>query len=118
MFTSKLFAASLVLQAALHPQFEKPPPQLPTYQQNIRALDAAIYRTTHCVAAAVAESRSTAPLTDKIVEAFQLCYSIAKNIPQAYDALFGDGGEEFFMGKFLDDLPAEVVRFLRAAGHK
>jgi hypothetical protein len=48
-------------------------------------------------------------VNDLIVESMPSCVEPVRSMIDAYDRLFGEGaGESFFMGPYLDTLPAAV----------
>ena len=52
-------------------------------------------------------------VNDLIVESMPSCVEPVRSMIDAYDRLFGDGaGESFFMGPYLDALPAAVHKLV------
>jgi hypothetical protein len=88
--------------------------------QQKRAVVAPLISTaTECIARTV----STDPRFPKVANAFEVNDLIVESMPScvepvrrmidAYDRLFGDGaGESFFMGPYLDALPAAVHKLV------
>jgi hypothetical protein len=84
-------------------------------QQKTAAVQALIRSATECIARTVAANpqfRSQAPnadLGDLIVASVPSCLTPVRAMIDGYDRYFGDGsGEAFFMGPYLDALPAAV----------
>jgi hypothetical protein len=75
-------------------------------------LDPLIHTATECVARAVSRDPrlGKAQVTDLIVESFKNCTAPVREMIDAHDRFYGPGsGEQFFMGPYLDALPASVV---------
>jgi hypothetical protein len=74
---------------------------------------------TECIARTVsADPRfpkivNAVEVNDLIVESMPSCVQAVRRMIDAYDRLFGDGaGESFFMGPYLDALPAAVHKLV------
>jgi hypothetical protein len=74
-----------------------------------------ISSATECIARTVSsdprfpKSASAIEVNDLIVESMPSCVEAVRSMIDAYDRLFGEGaGENFFMGPYLDALPAAV----------
>jgi hypothetical protein len=51
-----------------------------------------------------------AEFNNLIVESVPTCVDVLRSMIDAYDRLYGDGaGETFFLGPYLDSLPAAVT---------
>jgi hypothetical protein len=78
------------------------------------ALHPLINSATECIARTVSAdprfaTASSSALNELIVDSVPSCLAPLRAMIDAYDGLFGDGaGEEFFMGRYLDGLPAAV----------
>jgi len=71
---------------------------------------------TECIARAVVTDvrfrSGDVALSDLIVESMPACLGPVRAMIDAYDRYFGDGtGEAFFMGPYLDVLPAAVNKW-------
>lgn len=114
MLVAKLLAASIIVQAALHPTTSLEP----TAHEKITAFHKAVHTTTSCVANVLnKDSRFEIELTDRIVLALIACQKSARALIDAYDVVYGSGGEQFFMTKYLDSLGIMIPKLLRAVGH-
>ena len=92
---------------------------MPAWQKNA-ALGPLVASATECIADTVAvDSRfrkiaGAAELNDLIVDSMAACVVRVRAMIDGYDRLFGEGtGETFFMGPYLDGLPAAVSGRLR-----
>jgi hypothetical protein len=82
-----------------------------TAQEKRAVIRPLVETTTECVARAVAADprRGKLRLTDLIVESFKSCGEPVRALIDAHDRYYGSGtGQEFFMGPYLDALPAAV----------
>jgi hypothetical protein len=78
-------------------------------------LDPLIHTATECVAQSVSRDPrlGKSQVTDLIVDSFKNCTTPVREMIDAHDRYFGPGsGEQFFMGPYLDALPATVVDFV------
>jgi hypothetical protein len=85
-------------------------------QQKSAAVQPLVRSATECIARAVAVDPrfGTHDLGDLIVESMQNCIGPVRAMIDAYDRYFGDGtGQAFFMGPYLDVLPAAVTKWAR-----
>jgi hypothetical protein len=88
--------------------------------QQKRAVVAPLISTaTECIARTVsADPRfpkvgNAVEVNDLIVESMPSCVGPVRRMIDAYDRVFGDGaGESFFMGPYLDALPAAVHKLV------
>ncbi|MPZ38253.1 MAG: hypothetical protein GEU95_09315 [Rhizobiales bacterium] len=109
MILSKLAGAALLIGIAASPTIEPD-------GGNVRKLSMQQKRSaTECIARTVATHprfQKQAPNTDLgdiIVASVPSCVGPVRAMIDAYDRFFGDGtGEAFFMGPYLDTLPAAV----------
>ena len=115
MILSKLAGAALVLSVAAGPTIEHDGANLRlSLQQKSAAVQALMRSATECIARTVAADprfRQTpnTELGDLIVASVPSCVGPVRAMIDAYDRYFGDGtGEAFFMGPYLDALPAAV----------
>lgn len=123
MFVGALLGFSLVVNVAVMPGAVDPdPPQIHarlTDQQKDAVMVPLISSATDCVSVAVAaDSRlSKENFSDLIVESFATCVAPVRALIDAHDRMFGNGtGEQFFMGPYLDQLPAAVGRYVSRTG--
>jgi hypothetical protein len=89
-------------------------------QQKSAAMRPLVRSATECIARAVSADprfgQRNADLGDLIVDSMSSCTAPVRTMIDAYDRYFGDGeGEAFFMGPYLDVLPAAVDRWVRDA---
>jgi len=116
MILSKLAGAALIISVAAGPTTEPDGPNLRlSLQQKNAAVQALMRSATECIARTVAANPRfdrRAPHTelgDIIVASVPSCVGPVRAMIDAYDRFFGDGsGEAFFMGPYLDALPAAV----------
>ena len=117
MILSKLAAASLIVSVAAGPTLEPDGANVRlSLQQKNAAVQALMRSATECIARNVAShprfSKQVphAELGDLIVASVPNCVGPVRAMIDAYDRFFGDGsGEAFFMGPYLDTLPAAVT---------
>jgi hypothetical protein len=117
MILSKLAGVALTVSVAAGPALDRDGAgvrQL-SLQQKTAAVQALVRSATECIARTVAAHpgfRKQAPHTDLgdlIVASVPSCVTPVRAMIDAYDRYFGDGsGEAFFMGPYLDALPAAV----------
>ena len=117
MILSKLAGVALTVSVAAGPTLDHDATgvrQL-SLQQKTVAVQALVRSATDCIARTVAAHprfRKQAPATDLgdlIVASVPSCVTPVRAMIDAYDRYFGDGtGEAFFMGPYLDALPAAV----------
>src|SRR5262245_7470032 len=88
--------------------------RLPLPQKNA-AMQPRVRAATECIARKVAadpryrKDDPTADLAELIVASVPSCAGLVREMIAGYDRYFGDGaGEAFFMGPYLDVLPAAV----------
>ena len=77
---------------------------------------------TECIARTVsadprfAAKPGGAEFNNLIVESVPSCVEVLRSMIDAFDRLYGDGaGETFFMGTYLDSLPAAVTKRVNGA---
>jgi hypothetical protein len=117
MILSKLAGAALIVSVATGPTVEPDGAHVRlSLQQKNAAVQALMRSATECIARSVAADprfRKQAPdteLGDLIVASVPSCVGPVRAMIDAYDRHFGDGtGEAFFMGPYLDALPAAVT---------
>ena len=117
MILSKLAGAALIVSVATGPTTgpEGANVRLSLQQKNA-AIQVLVRSATECIARTVAADprfRTQAPQTEIgeiIVASVPRCVGPVRAMIDAYDRFFGNGtGEAFFMGPYLDALPAAVL---------
>jgi len=120
MILAPLAAAALVVATATGPIAEpRLSPNLSTEQKSA-AMQPLMRSATECIARAVSSNprfgQRNSELGDLIVASMSGCTTQVRAMIEAYDRYFGDGeGEVFFMGPYLDVLPAAVTKWVRDA---
>jgi hypothetical protein len=120
MILAPLTAATLVVATATGPIAEpRLSPSLSTEQKSA-AMQPLMRSATECIARAVGANphfgQRNSDLGDLIVASMAGCTAQVRAMIEAYDQYFGDGeGEAFFMGPYLDVLPAAVTKWVRDA---
>jgi methionine aminopeptidase len=120
MILAPLAAAALVVATATGPIAEpRLSPNLSTEQKSA-AMQPLMRSATECIARAVSANprfgQRNSELGDLIVASMSGCTTQVRAMIEAYDRYFGDGeGEVFFMGPYLDVLPAAVTKWVRDA---
>jgi hypothetical protein len=123
MIIATLVAASLAMPVAADPGAAWPPagsalPHLSAQQKHavIRPL---VETANQCIARKVTTDPRYSPLAQAgeinglIVDSVPSCVDAMRALIDAHDRLFGDGaGETYFMGPYLDALPAAVQKYL------
>jgi hypothetical protein len=124
MILAAVVAISLVTtvavdQRTLAPSGAAAPPSR-TDQQKSATLRRLIHSATECVARTVAadprlqQSINSADVTALIVDSMSSCVDDVRAMIDAHDRLYGEGsGETFFMGPYLDLLPATVQKLIQ-----
>jgi hypothetical protein len=86
-----------------------------TLRQKQAAMRPLVDEATRCIASSVsADPRFSAQIAkgdvnDLIVDSVATCFTTVRAMIDAHDRIFGQGsGEAFFMGPYLDTLPANV----------
>jgi hypothetical protein len=117
MILTSLAAATLVATIAIGP-IEPDGSVIMSAQQKNAAVQPLVRSATECIARTVlVDPRFHAPesvehLGDLIVASMPSCVAPVRAMIDAYDRYFGDGsGESFFMGPYLDALPAVVNKW-------
>ncbi|MGA7487100.1 MAG: hypothetical protein WBW74_09225 [Xanthobacteraceae bacterium] len=122
MILAPLAAAALVVGVTTGPHVApRLSPDLSpnlSLEQKSAAMQPLMRSATECIARAVSAdprfSRRNADLGDLIVASMSGCTAQVRAMIEAYDRYFGDGeGEAFFMGPYLDVLPAAVSSWVR-----
>lgn len=116
MFIEALTGLSLLIHVsigpgAITPENDDSYVHLSTREKSA-VLDPLIHTATECVARAVSRDPrlGRAQVTDLIVDSFKNCTAPVREMINAHDRYYGPGsGEQFFMGPYLDALPASVV---------
>ena len=121
MIAATLFSVSLGVQASLSgvspPRFDPQEQAQIVQRQRDAALLPAVHRATACIVRRVkADTRyhdalRPGDINDLIVDAIPACEQPVRILIDVHDRMFGNGsGEAFFMGPYLDVLPAAVAR--------
>jgi hypothetical protein len=108
-FTLLVFIATN--PGALAPDTSSTSPDM-TAQEKRAVIRPLVKSTTDCVARSVAADPrlGKANVTDLIVDSFKFCGDPVRALIDAHDRFYGAGtGEQFFMGPYLDALPAAVT---------
>jgi hypothetical protein len=121
MFVNALTGLSLIVSVSINPGLLSPegdrtPVSLST-REKTAILHPLIHNATDCVARAVsADPRfGRRNVTDLIVESFKNCVTPVRAMIDAHDRYYGSGsGQQFFMGPYLDTLPAAVTAIVEA----
>jgi hypothetical protein len=117
MIFAPLAGAALIISVATGPALE--PTGSPVHmsaQQKTAAMESLVRSATDCIADKVAsdpryKATASAELGDLIVESMSSCVGVVRAMISGYDRYFGDGtGEAFFIGPYLDVLPAAVTK--------
>jgi hypothetical protein len=115
---------SLIVPVAVDRNVQWPPPERGTamsVDQKDAAVRPLVSSATECIARTVsADPRfpvvKGAEFNNLIVESVPTCVDVLRSMIDAYDHLYGDGaGEMFFMGPYLDSLPAAVTTRVKDA---
>lgn len=120
MILAPLAAAALVVATATGPTAEpRLSPNL-SMEQKSAAMQPLMRSATECIARAVSANprfgQRNSELGDLIVASMSGCTAQVRAMIEAYDRYFGDGeGEAFFMGPYLDVLPAAVTKWVKDA---
>lgn len=116
MFIQSLTGLTLLIHASIGPGAITPENDDSYVRLSVREksaiLEPLIHTATECVAQAVQRDPrlGKAQVTDIIVDSFKNCTAPVRDMIDAHDRYFGPGsGEQFFMGPYLDALPATVV---------
>jgi hypothetical protein len=122
MLLAPLAGAVLVMSVATGPAVE---PQgsatQMTSQQKNAIMQPLVRSATECIARAVIDDPKAgkdlpSDLGDLIVASIPTCVRPVRAMIEGYDRYFGEGtGEAFFMGPYLDVLPAMVSRWTEGA---
>jgi hypothetical protein len=120
MMLAPLAAATLVVATATGPTAEPRLSPSLSMEQKSAAMEPLMRSATECIARAVSANpgfgQRNADLGDLIVASMSRCTAQVRAMIEAYDRYFGDGeGEAFFMGPYLDVLPAAVTKWVRDA---
>ena len=119
-----LVAASLIVPVAVDRSVQWPPPERGTTMstdQKDAAVRPLVSSATECIARTVsADPRfpmmNGAEFNSLIVESVPTCVDVLRSMIDAYDRLYGNGaGERFFIGPYLDGLPAAVTTRVKDA---
>jgi hypothetical protein len=120
MIAAQLGAVALIVMAAMGPGLERDTAQQLSGQQKRVALQTLVHRATECLARTVAAEvriSSNADLSDLIVASVPACLDSVRALIHGYDRYYGDGaGEAFFMGPYLDVLPAAINNWVNRPG--
>jgi hypothetical protein len=118
LIAKSLLAASLIMPVAVDRGVQWPPPQAGTamsVDQKDAVVRPLVSSATECIARTVsADPRfqvlKGSEFNDLIVDSVPSCVDDLRSMIDAYDRLYGEGaGANFFMGTYLDSLPAAVT---------
>jgi hypothetical protein len=91
-------------------------------EQKTAAVRPLVSSATECIARTVsadprfAAKPGRAEFNNLIVESVPSCVEVLRSMIDAFDRLYGDGaGETFFIGTYLDSLPAAVTKRVNGA---
>ncbi|MCC6946742.1 MAG: hypothetical protein IT539_03160 [Bradyrhizobiaceae bacterium] len=120
MFVHALAGLSLVVLASVNPGVIAPDAagmavQM-TKQEKRANVQPFVQSATDCVVHAVANDPRLGrmEMSELIVESFERCVEPVRALIDAHDRYYGAGtGEQFFMGPYLDALPATVSAAVR-----
>ena len=120
MILAPLAAAALLVSVATAPNANPALSPTLSMQQKSAAMQPLMRSATECIARAVSANprfgQRNSDLGDLIVASMSGCTAHVRAMIEAYDRYFGDGeGEAFFMGPYLDVLPAAVTKWVRDA---
>ena len=117
MILAPLVGVTLLVSVATGPLTDPKgaAPHLSIQQRNA-AMQPLVRSATECIARTVATDKRFrtvgTDLGDLIVESMPSCLGPVRAMIDAYDRYFGEGaGEAFFMGPYLDVLPAAVNKW-------
>lgn len=119
MILAAIVAASLIVPVSVDRSAPWPPPRergpAMSLDQNESMVEPLVLSATECIARTVSAdprfqtAAAGAEFNNLIVDSVPSCADNLRNMIETYDRLFGDGaGESFFMGSYLDGLPAAV----------
>ena len=110
---------SVAVESGNNPALTRAPSAAMSAQQKNVIMQPLVRSATECVLRAVADdprtrAAETPDLRDVIVESMPACADRMRAMIDAHDRLYGEGsGEQFFMGPYLDALPATVVKAVK-----
>lgn len=122
MITGAVFGLALVVTASVDANIHSPLGPNPSgmqmsSQQKNAAMRPLVRSATDCIIHAVAAdprlqiSAKSGDINELIVTSMTLCIEPVRAMIDAHDRIFGEGsGEAFFMGPYLDVLPAAVTK--------
>ena len=123
MILGPLVGLSLIVTVSVDSGFQPTPGILSkgmTAQQKDDVMRPLVRSATSCVLRAVVSdprmrsSLETADIRDLIVASMPSCADAMRAMIDAHDRLYGEGsGEIFFMGPYLDTLPATVIKSVK-----
>lgn len=117
LVAKSILAVSLLVPVAIDRSVQWPPPERGTAMpgdQKDATIRPLVTSATECIARTVSADPRFPVLkgtefNNLIVESVPTCVDVLRSMIDAYDRLFGDGaGETFFLGPYLDSLPAAV----------
>jgi hypothetical protein len=116
MILAPLVSVAIVVSAATSPASNTKESVVPSMRERNAAIQPLVRSATECIArTVVTDARFRAAetvLAELIVESMPSCLGPVRAMIDAYDRYFGDGtGEAFFMGPYLDVLPAAVNKW-------
>ena len=124
MILESLVALSLVVKASVESGIPPAPRDMPsklTAQQKSVVMQPLVRAATDCILHAVTADPRVGPsvrsgdVRELIVASMPTCADSMRAMIAAHDRLYGEGsGETFFMGPYLDMLPAAVINTVKA----
>jgi hypothetical protein len=122
MILGPLLGLSLIVSVSVDSAFQ-PLPSIPSRgmsaQQKDDVMRPLVRSATGCVLRAVVSdprmrSALETDITNLIVASMPSCADAMRAMIEAHDRLYGEGtGEIFFMGPYLDTLPATVIKSVK-----
>jgi hypothetical protein len=119
MFVDAIAGLSLIIAVSIAPGASAPDTDDSLQRLSAREKTAVIRPlvddATTCVAHVVAADPrlGKSEVTELIVDSFRVCAGPVRALIDAHDRYYGSGsGEEFFMGPYLDALPAAVINIV------
>jgi hypothetical protein len=120
MIAGAIFGLALVVTASVEPGVSVGPNVSDTQlssRQKSAVMQPLVRTATDCIVRAVAAdprwkiSTAAGDVNDLIVASMSTCLEPVRAMIDTHDRLFGEGsGEAFFMGPYLDVLPAAVTK--------
>jgi hypothetical protein len=122
MILQSLAGLSLIVTVSVQSGLQPAPGDAPnrmSAQQKSTLMRPLVRSATECVLRAIAadprfRSAPETDIRDLIIASMPSCADAMRAMIDAHDQLYGEGsGEQFFMGPYLDALPATVIKSVR-----